>query len=305
MSADFLLGVDGGGTKTVALLANRASEIVGHGSGGSSNYRAVGADAALAALKQAVGQALAEAHGEISQVKAACFGLAGVDRLSEHVHLNELLGVYLPAARLKIVNDAELILAAGTPAGWGIGIISGTGSIIFGKAADGRTARGGGWGYILGDEGSGYGIGLAALRAVARASDRRAPPTALTEHILAYWKLTKPNDLIEKVYSMQTARVEIAAVAGIVEETAQGGDAIAIEIMQREAGELALGARVVADALALTGAIPCALTGGVFLKGALLEKYFRAAAQERGLDLQPIQRVEEPARGALVLARGL
>lgn len=303
MNDAYVLGVDGGGTKTLALLADASGAVVGRGTGGSSNYRAVGADAALDALKQAVGQALDAAHIERGQVRAACFGLAGVDRLSEHAHLSALLGDYLPGVRLKIVNDAELILAAGTPDDWGIGVISGTGSIVFGKTVDGRTARGGGWGYILGDEGSGYGIGLAGLRAVARAADRRAPPTALTEHILNYWHLTKPNDLIEKVYPMKNARVEIAGVARVVEQTAREGDVVAVQIMREHAGELALAAQVVADALEFVGAIPCALTGGVFLNGKLLEKFFREATVERGLQLEPVEKVDEPARGGLVLAK--
>lgn len=305
MNAEFFLGVDGGGTNTRAWLANAAGAIVGRGGGGSSNFRAVGAERALAALRHATEEACAHAQIDVSQIRAACFGLAGADRASEHAMLLESLQKHLPNARIQIVNDAVLLLAAGTPQGWGIGIISGTGSICFGKTRDARTARAGGWGYILGDEGSGYMLGLDALRAVVRAFDGRAPPTALTQPILAYWKLQTPNDLIQHVYSLTHARVEIAALARLVDDAANDGDDIARAIVQTAARELALAARAVADALKLENEIPCALTGGVFLQSKLLENFFLDATREMNLKLAPLQKVDEPVRGALVLAQNL
>ena len=146
MSAEFFLGVDGGGTKTRAWLANASGKIVGRGGGASSNYRAVGEQAAFHSLQSAIAEACADAGIESAQIRAACFGLAGADRSGERGALQEFLQALLPNARVQIVNDAALILAAGTPNGWGIGIISGTGSFIFGTAEDGRTARAGGWG---------------------------------------------------------------------------------------------------------------------------------------------------------------
>ena len=303
MSAEFFLGVDGGGTKTRAWLANASGEIVGRGGGASSNYRAVGAEAAFHALQHAIASACEKARIEPAHIRAACFGLAGADRSGERVMLEEFLHTLLPNARVQIVNDAALILAAGTPHGWGIGIISGTGSFIFGTAADGRTARAGGWGYLLGDEGSGYAIGLGALRAVARAADGRAPQTGLTEKILAQWNLNAASDLIARVYNMNDARIEIAALARVVDDVATDKDEIARAILQEAARELALGARVVADALKFENEIPCAVTGGVFLESKLLETLFRDAAREMNLNLEPMQRVQEPVRGALTLAR--
>ncbi len=303
MSAEFFLGVDGGGTKTRAWLANPFGEIVGRGGGASSNYRAVGEQAAFDSLQNAIAEACADARIESAQIRAACFGLAGADRSGERVALQEFLQTLLPNARVQIVNDAALILAAGTPNGWGIGIISGTGSFIFGTAEDRRTARAGGWGYLLGDEGSGYAIGLEALRAVARAADGRAPQTQLTEKMLAQWNLNVPSDLIARVYKLQDARIEIAGLARVVDDAANADDEIARAILQDAAHELALGARVVANALKFENEIPCAVTGGVFLESKLLEKFFRDEAKEMKLKLEPIQKVQEPVRGALVLAQ--
>lgn len=302
---EFFLGVDGGGTKTRAWLADASGEVIGRGAGASSNFHAVGTDAAFHALQHAILAACDAARLDRAQIRGACFGIAGAAATNEQTEMHARLQTFLPHARVKIVNDSFLILAAGTPNGWGIGVVSGTGSICFGKTPDGRTARGGGWGYLLGDEGSGFGIGNRALRAVARAADGRAPQTNLIAPILAHWHLKTADELIPKVYGFQDARTEIAALAQIVDETAVEGDVMADEIMREAGRELALAARAVADALRFDNAIPCALTGGVLLHSQLLEKFFREAARELNVSLEPIQCVEEPVRGALVLARAM
>jgi len=188
----FLIGVDGGGSKTVALLSDSDGRLLGLGTGGPSNYHVTGMQAAGAALTQSVRAAFANAGLEPCSPRAICLGLSGVDRPADQAEIQAWLDAEMPGTQAVIVNDAELVLAAGTPAGWGVALICGTGSIAYGRTQEGRTARAGGWGYLLGDEGSGYAIGLAALRAVVRASDGRAPHTRLTHSILEYWSLATP-----------------------------------------------------------------------------------------------------------------
>lgn len=300
----YLIGVDGGGSKTRALIAGPDQKLLGHGNAGSSNYHAVGIEAACAALDQALLAAFASAQLEPrpKQVSMACFGLAGVDRPADQEPLQAWARSRWPGMPVVFVNDARLALAAGTPEGWGIAVICGTGSILYGRSPQGQAARAGGWGYLLGDEGSGYDIGLTALRAVMRAADGRDRQTLLSEMVLEHWSLGSVSDLVQKVYDPATVKTSIASLAGLVEQAAVQGDAVAQEILKRAGYELALGAGVVARKLALSQATPCALAGGLLVRGERVAAEFLAAAAALGLELDPVQKVDEPAQGAVRLA---
>jgi N-acetylglucosamine kinase-like BadF-type ATPase len=202
-----------------------------------------------------------------------------------------------------IANDAELVLAAGTPAGWGLALICGTGSIVYGRSPDGRLTRADGWGHLLGDEGSGYAIGLAGLRAVMRAYDGRGSASALTEAILDRWALAAPPDLVSRVYRELQGKQQIAALASTVEDVAVEGDPIAQQILAAAGLELALAAHAVAERLELANPIPCALAGSVIVQGRIVRWEFEMAATQLGLELMPIATVPEPAVGAVRLAR--
>src|SRR5581483_5378036 len=125
------------------------------------------------------------------------------------------------------------------PEGWGVALVAGTGSMAFARAPDGRTARAGGWGYLLGDEGSGYALALAALRAVVRDADGRGPATRLTSRLLAHFGAVLAQDLVRLVYGGGVDRAALAAVAPYVLEAAAAGDEVAAEIMAGQAEELA------------------------------------------------------------------
>jgi N-acetylglucosamine kinase-like BadF-type ATPase len=300
----YLIGVDGGGSKTNALIARPDGTILGRGESGSSNYRAVGIDRTCEALDQALRAAYAQAGlpPDPRQVLMACFGLAGVDRPKDEDPLRTWAARHWPGMPVMFVSDARLVLAAGTPQGWGIGVICGTGSIVYGRNSRGQTARAGGWGYLLGDEGSGYDIGRSALRCVAKAADGRGPQTALTGHILAHWSLEKAQNLIGFVYRPEVSKTEIAALAVLVEHAALQDDPVAQGILQAAGSELATAAKVVVSRLGLSEAIPCALVGGVLVNGRLMTQEFLSSASEQGLELDPIQFVTEPALGAIRLA---
>ncbi|MFO0960645.1 MAG: BadF/BadG/BcrA/BcrD ATPase family protein [Isosphaeraceae bacterium] len=144
MNADKILGIDGGGTSTTALLADSQGRILGRGTAGPSNAKAVGVEAARRALDGAIVAAFQDAGIDRSPAPVACFGLAGFDRPEDHALLRGWSSAELWAERLVLVNDGELVLAAGTPEGIGVGVISGTGSIAVGKGRDGRMSRAGG-----------------------------------------------------------------------------------------------------------------------------------------------------------------
>jgi N-acetylglucosamine kinase-like BadF-type ATPase len=156
---------------------------------------------------------------------------------------------------------------------------------------------------VLGDEGSGYAIGLAALRAVARASDGRAPSTALTGAVLGRWSLASPQDLVGRVYQSATQRSDIAGLAALVHSVAQEGDAVAQALLRDAGRELALAAQAVARNLELTEAIPCALAGSVLVQGQAVAAALLECAADLGLRLEPVTLVQEAALGAVRLAR--
>ncbi|MBN1921232.1 MAG: hypothetical protein JW892_08315 [Anaerolineae bacterium] len=308
-----LIGVDGGGSKTLALVATLEGQIIGRALAGPSNYHAVGLEAATTALESAIRAALETAGYDPvgASPGALCLGLAGMGRPEDRANIKAWAAETFPDTPVTVVTDAQLVLAAGTPKGWGIALISGTGSLAYGEAPDGRSARAGGWGYLLGDEGSGYAIGLAALRAVTHAADGRGPQTALTSSLLAHWKLSQPQNLVQYVYASQrdTGRAEIAALAPLVEAAAEAsgaGDAVARAILRQAGQELALALKAVAQQLGLVGsaqAIPCALAGSVLVQGRRVTAVLLEAVAEMGLALDPVTLVAEPALGALKLAK--
>jgi N-acetylglucosamine kinase-like BadF-type ATPase len=303
-SEELYLGIDGGGTHTVALLAGRGGVVLGRGTAGPSNRQAVGTERALAALDEAVSAAFAAAGRTRGPVASACLGLAGADRAEDQAVLREWAARARLAGQVDVTSDAAILLAAGTPEGWGLVLIAGTGSIAFGRAADGRRARAGGWGHLLGDEGSAYALVMAALQAVARAADGRGPATGLTERLLAGLGVPQPQGLIAAVYRGGRDRADLAALAPLVVEAAQD-DAVAARVVEEGAQELARAGAAVAGQLGWDGPVPLALAGGLLLGSAGYRE--RVLGGLRSLGVQPgaVARVEEPARGALQVALSL
>lgn len=303
--ADLVLGIDGGGTQTLCLLADRATgTVLGRGEAGPSNIQSVGVTAGLAALDDGIDRAFAAANLGRATVASACLGLAGVDRKEGLDVIQEWAARVGLADRVTVANDATLLLAAGTPDGWGLAVIAGTGSIAFVKTSDGRVGRCGGWGHLLGDEGSAYAIALNGLRAACRSYDGVTPPTVLVERFVQRMQLTAAPDFIYSVYRGAWDRSAIAGLAPVVFEAAEAGDATAEAIVSEQATELARTAARAARANGLppTG-VPVAVAGGVLTKNERFRERFLAALADNGVSPGPVRVVTEPAVGAVVLAR--
>ncbi len=301
---ELYLGIDGGGTHTVALLAARDSEnwtILGRGTSGPSNRQAVGTERALAALDEAVSAAFMAAQLPRGPVASACLGLAGADRADDQAVIREWAERVQLARKVDVTSDAAILLAAGTPEGWGLVLIAGTGSIAFGQTADGRRARAGGWGYLLGDEGSAYALVMSALQAVARAADGRGPATTLTERFLNRLGVKQPQELIAAVYRSGRDRTEFAALAPLVIEAAEN-DAVAAEIVEKEARELARAGESVIRQLGWNDPVPVALAGGLLIGSERYRQRVLRNLNERGVPAGPVVVIEEPAHGAVKLA---
>ena len=252
-----LLGVDGGGTHTRAVVADASGRILGRGESGTSNQATVGSGAAGIGIETAVRAALAAAGVGPAEVDGACFGLAGLDRPQDESAFRpavEGLGLGGPAA---VVNDAVNAWAGAAGGKPGIAVTAGTGSVAYGRSADGREARAGGWGAPFGDEGSAYWIACEALRAVLRGVDGREPPLGLARGLARAAGFADPADLCLLARADRTVggaplEATIGALAPAVVAGAEAGDTAAGAILDRAAEEL------VQLALAIGGAIGAA-----------------------------------------------
>ncbi len=291
----FTLGVDGGGSKTLAVIVNERGEEIGRGLSGSANYNMVGLEEAMKHVYAAVEQAARVAHCEIP-LRKAWLGLSGLDRQADYDLIYPR--VQNLAELVQLSNDGELLLA-GLEKSIGVVLISGTGSIALGRDAGGQKARSGGWGHILGDEGSGYTIAQQALQAVVRAYDGRGPQTTLRERILRAWNLQTMDELIGEIYG-EPGKAKIASLASAVLLTARSGDQVAASIAQHAARELALAVNAVCQRLEFPEhEIPLALGGGLLLN----EADFCTQVIRHIRHYQPIGQVELVAQPTLSAAR--
>jgi N-acetylglucosamine kinase-like BadF-type ATPase len=359
-----VLGIDGGGTKTVAWLARcdptADLSVVGRGSAGPANPQAVGFAEAIENLDRAVAAAFDDAatRGAISRVEdqgpgaggqetgvsgqetgvsgqwsgvsiqqsaisiqhssiaATVLALAGSDRDENRRVFKQWAAGRRLAGHFRVVHDALPVLAAGSPDGWGVALIAGTGSLAFGQARDGRTARAGGWGLRFGDEGSGYAIAVAGLRAAAKSADGRGPATRLLQKLLDRLALREPAELIPTISRLGAgptfgrdprgvgAPAAVAALADVVTQTADEGDAVAQQIIHEAAGELASMIAAVVGRLDLPAAgFPLVLAGGAVLGSARLQTCLSTHLGSLGLLPDPVAQVPEPVLGALKLAQ--
>ncbi|MCI0702449.1 MAG: BadF/BadG/BcrA/BcrD type ATPase [Planctomycetia bacterium] len=302
-----VLGIDGGATNTAAVLADsQTGTTIGRGEAGPSNIQAVGVTAALKELNTAVAGAFRAARVTRAQVGAAVLGLAGVD-LDEGVEvIRGWADIVQLSDKLKVANDATLLFAAGTPNGWGLAVIAGTGSIAFTLDAQGKTGRAGGWGYLLGDEGSAFRLGQLGLRAACRAADGIGEPTSLLAAFLKKLDSNDPREFIPTVYRGSWDKAYIAGLAPVVLDAAASGDRIATAIFEQETHELARTAvgAVTAGGLARDG-VPIALAGGLVLRSELFRERFLKELSACGVTPGPVGLVDDPVVGAVVLARKL
>lgn len=257
-----VLGIDAGGTKTVCYLADGEGRVLGEARGGGANLQAEGELGVEKILHAVMDQATS---GEAREIGAICLGMAGVDREGESAVVRAIMRRIGARSHVVVVNDALVALVAGVGEGPGVVIICGTGSIAYGRNARDEAARAGGWGHVLGDEGSGYWIGRRALQAVARADDGRGPATSLTPRVLAHFSVARAEGLVSEIYDRQLRHHALAQLARLVQQARDEGDEVATQILEQAAHELVRAARSVVDRLDLRDeAVPFVLAGGVF-----------------------------------------
>jgi len=263
-----VLGIDGGGTSTRALLADHTGTVLGTGRSQGSNPNNLPREKCRSHLAQAFTGACAAA-GHQGAVDQVFMGAAGIKDETDARAMQELVAesLNLPLERIRVANDLLNSLAGGLAGRPGIALIAGTGSHCLGRNAAGRTSTCGGWGWLMCDVGSGHFLGQRALQVVVRAADGRGPETSLSAAVLGELGIEAPSALLRRVYDPSVGPAGIAALARLVLDAARSGDAVARGILQEGADGLAALVQQVGQRL-FPGAPPeVVLTGGVALSG--------------------------------------
>ena len=309
----YYLGIDGGGTKTTCAVGDD-QHLLASATAGASNIVRVGESAARESLLQSVRQACAAAGIAPAEVAHTCIGGSGAARPELAAIVRSIVAEILPTP-IDVVGDIQIALEAAFDTGPGVIVIGGTGSIAYGRNSDGKTARAGGWGFAIGDEGSAHWIGRTAVAAVLRASDpiveasaTRAPlpDSSLAAALLKTWGVTSILDLARAANSIPPP--DFSALFPAV---AASKDELATQVLTGAGRELAQIAAVVmrrlfaedATASAPAAPIPVAMTGGVFRHAPSVRQVFYNELRTLDPRAEINPQVVEPVEGALRLAR--
>ncbi len=295
--ARFVMGIDGGATKTLAAVLDLESKALHLGHAGPSNEDVVGAQRAVQALLEAADQAIGRAGISREDLSAAVLAVAGTDTSAVTRHVRSACN-----DQWIVVNDVVAAWAAATGAQPGIAAISGTGSNVFGMGPVGRVWRTGGWGHLLGDEGSGYWLGIESIKAALHDREASGPDTALSAAACAFFGCGSVEEVAALVYSKPLTKGEIAAFATEAAKLASRGDAVARELYGDGARELAGQILVVIRQTGLTGSFPVGLIGSAFKAGPVFVQPLTEAVHESmpGARVSVVEMA--PAGGSLLLA---
>ena len=301
----FYLGIDGGGTKTRCVLGDETTVLAKAMTGGCSVIRQ-GEPQAREALHTAICQVCATARISPNQIRSICIGVTGAARPEIAAKIRRILtelAPEIPSANVEVVGDTVIALEAAFGAGPGVIAIAGTGSIIYGRDAAACTARAGGWGFAVSDEGSGYWIGRRAVSAVLTSHDQRLE-TALTAMLFQAWKISTIDELV--LHANATPPPDFPRLFPIVLRAADESDAVARDLLIEAGVELARIAAIVIRRLAPDAShplLPVATTGSVFRQSQVILRVFYNTLQGSfpGLDVR--QEPADPVDGALARAR--
>lgn len=298
--SDVVIGVDGGGTKTRVLLADdHGAEILSIEGMGSAVRGDGGAERSAEIIATLVRDALRSSDMAHVRPRVLCAGVAGTGREPERQALWQALVTQDVAEDVVVHADATIALDDAFGEGPGILLVSGTGSACFGRGPTGRLTRCGGWGPVIGDEGSGAWLGRRALSAVTAASDGREPATALIGAVLTAAEVSEVNDLVQ--WANDATPATLATLAPAVFSAAAAGDLRANALMTLAVEELAIHVRTIARELFTDerATAPLALAGGLMVRGSLLRRRLehRLRSVVPGAQVHPHDVV--PARGAV------
>ncbi|HVS20218.1 MAG TPA: BadF/BadG/BcrA/BcrD ATPase family protein [Pyrinomonadaceae bacterium] len=302
-----VVGVDGGGTATRAVILDDQQRVIAEGHAGPSNPLRVGIANAASAVRDAIDQACGEASIHRDDILAAAVGLAGVRRQDIRDRMRERLSECLKEINpTELFTDGEIALYGATGGAAGLVVIAGTGSICCGQNPQGKHVCAGGWGPIVGDEGGGSWIARKALQAVAQATDGRGPKTALASAALNYFKISTPDDLSTAIYAPNMTNDRLAGFSKQVMRVAQAGDNVAREILQKAGQQLGVAAVAVVRKLHMENEeFPVACVGGVYGAGDLVLLPMREEIRRVAKKARLAEPLYSPVVAAGLIARGL
>lgn len=290
----FIAGIDGGGTKTKAVIASLEGEALLAKTFGPFNLNSIGEERFAALLDE-----ICDWLNQQGQCLALCIGSAGVS----NQEMNRLVAEGMQHGGIsswKLIGDQVIALTGALDGRPGIALIAGTGSICFGKNVSGEFARSGGWGHLIGDEGSGYALGRDALSAVARAWDGWGEKTLLSSLLASELGLDDQKKIISYAYGGDKSR--IAALSRLVEQAAAQDDHLALEIICANAVQMTRLVGAVAKRLSLD-APEVAMLGGLLENETMLRAQFLAEMAKQHPQMSCIAPHQDAAAGAVMLAK--
>jgi glucosamine kinase len=299
-----VLGVDGGGTKTTGLLAESTGSLLARGRGDGSNQNVIGIDSAARNLAGLIETLARTAGRPVAEIGSVVMGLAGAGAERDRQVLIEAIqarlhSMGLPSLPISIQTDARIALEGAFNGGPGVVAVAGTGSVVMGKAPDGTTLSIGGWGRVIGDEGSGYFIGLEALKAVSREIDGRGEAGRLRDVISSRFGLETRERIIPAVYR---EKFDIPSIAPAVLEAAEDGDRVALEILGRAAREFSPQVVTAVDRLGLQGGTGVVMIGGLIDHDTIYARMLASEIKKSSPAVDFRAPLSVPAHGALLLA---
>lgn len=299
----YYVGIDGGGTKSRLMAVDNAGTVFGPWFGSSTNISSNSREVVVQNIRELYQSFLSGLPCGPEEVAALCIGSAGIDVPENVTRLSEIIREAGIACPILVVNDVEILLAGECQGSPGAVLISGTGSVAFGKNEAGLTHRTNGWGHLLGDEGSGYWIGQEAIRHCLRSVDQRSPPTLMADLICEACGLEDISHILPSVYRTGANKTEIANLARHVDTAAAQGDVAALSIMEEAAGHLFVMVESIWRVLNLNREHSIILSGGTVLHSKPLREQLMPRLEQLSGSVRAV--TQEPCMGAVYLAQEL
>ena len=299
MSRTYVLGVDAGGTKSTAALADTGGNVIARHSAGPGNPHRIGSEDAFRNVIHAIDHVVKSAEVNVTDIKAAVLGMAGAGTKAIQSEATMFVRMRTNIEQLSVIPDFELVLPAAFPDG-GIALVAGTGSVAHGVRGE-RETRVGGHGYVAGDEGSGYWIGQQALRSIAYALDGRGPQTALTNLVCDANSVSDPTRLMPTIHASPDPLNRVAAIAPLVVQAA-GEDKTAGMILDSAARELCQMISVARTNVGYDDGYSLAIAGSVLTKTSAVRDRLEFTLKTTDCVPKIITTVFEPVYGAVAMA---